>query len=117
TPQLPVNTTPAVGVPPVLDPASTTTPRLPHSAPKAHGSAIGSPPGGVAKGSAGTSSSRSMPPGGLIGGAPGLGLGQPGPGSAPVRRVNPVGGVIGGGGAGTAPAGSAGSRPGARRSM
>ncbi|NYF56884.1 hypothetical protein HDA35_002715 [Micromonospora purpureochromogenes] len=53
---------------------------------------------------------RPMPPGGLIGGAPGMALGQPS-GTAPARRVNPVGGVIGGGGAGTAPTGAAGSRP------
>ncbi|GHJ56672.1 hypothetical protein Nm8I071_59790 [Nonomuraea sp. TT08I-71] len=57
---------------------------------------------------------RSMPPGGLIGGGPGMGLSQPN--SSP-RRVNPVGGIIGGGGAGTAPTGGAGSRPGAGRGM
>lgn len=57
---------------------------------------------------------RPMPPGGLIGGTPGMGLGQPG-GSTPPRRVNPTGGVIGGGGAGTAPTGAAGSRPGGAR--
>ncbi|PSK65342.1 hypothetical protein B0E53_02713 [Micromonospora sp. MH33] len=50
---------------------------------------------------------RSMPPGGLIGSSPTIGQ----PGAAP-RRVNPIGGVIGGGGAGTAPSGAAGSRPG-----
>ncbi|MCT2278367.1 hypothetical protein M3G91_12145 [Micromonospora chalcea] len=48
-------------------------------------------------------------PGGLIGGVPGAG--QPAS-SVPQRRINPVGGVIGGGGAGTAPTGAAGSRPG-----
>lgn len=58
---------------------------------------------------------RSMPPGGMIGGLPGSGLGQPGAGTPP-RRVNPVGGVIGGGGAGTGPTGGAGSRPGSGRS-
>lgn len=57
---------------------------------------------------------RSLPPGGLIGGHPGMGLSQPG--SSP-RRVNPVGGLIGGGGAGTAPTGGAGSRPGAGRGI
>lgn len=62
-------------------------------------------------------STRPMPPGGLIGGPPGIGLGQPGPGQSSSRRVNPIGGVIGGGGAGTAPSGGAGSRPGAGRSI
>jgi hypothetical protein len=36
---------------------------------------------------------RMMPPGGVIGGMPGMGAGQPGRGVA--RRINPVGGVIG----------------------
>lgn len=57
---------------------------------------------------------RTPPLGGMIGGAPGMGMGQSGS-SAPTRRVNPIGGVIGGGGAGTAPTGAAGSRPGAGR--
>jgi hypothetical protein len=42
------------------------------------------PPGGV----------RAMPPGGVIGREPGVGLGQPGAGTRPPSRVNPVGGVI-----------------------
>ncbi|GAA4567202.1 hypothetical protein GCM10023176_18850 [Micromonospora coerulea] len=58
---------------------------------------------------------RPMPPGGMIGGAPGAALGQPSSGATPPRRINPTGGVIGGGGAGTAPSGGAGSRPGAGR--
>ncbi|MCG5435019.1 hypothetical protein PSH25_001972 [Micromonospora sp. PSH25] len=62
-------------------------------------------------------SNRAMPPGGIIGGPPPIGLGQPGSGSNSPRRVNPIGGVIGGGGAGTAPSGGAGSRPGAGRSL
>ena len=57
---------------------------------------------------------RVMPPGGLIGGTPVAEPGQPNS-SAPSRRMNPVGGVIGGGGAGTSPTGAAGSRPGAGR--
>ncbi|SBT51852.1 hypothetical protein GA0070611_5374 [Micromonospora auratinigra] len=61
-------------------------------------------------------SARPTLPGGLIGGGPGGGIGQSG-GSLPPRRANPVGGVIGGGGAGTAPTGAAGSRPNARRSQ
>lgn len=64
------------------------------------------PPGGT----------RAMPPGGLIGGVPGSGLGQGQPtGATTPRRINPVGGVIGRGGAGTAPSGAAGSRPGGSR--
>ncbi|MEV7329181.1 hypothetical protein [Micromonospora sp. NPDC093244] len=59
---------------------------------------------------------RSMPPGGLIGGIPGAGIGQPGASTSP-RRINPVGGVIGGGGAGTGPTGGAGSRPGSGRNV
>ncbi|MGW0215951.1 hypothetical protein ACWDXH_16310 [Micromonospora chokoriensis] len=59
--------------------------------------------------------SRAMPPGGLIGGTPGMGLGQPGPSTNQPRRINPVGGLIGGGGAGTGPTGGAGSRPGGAR--
>jgi hypothetical protein len=58
--------------------------------------------------------SKPMPPGGLIGEGHGFGAGQPIPGSSP-RRANPVGGVIGGGGAGTSPSGGAGSRPGGGR--
>lgn len=60
-------------------------------------------------------SNRAMPPGGLIGGVPGMGLGQPSAGHNQPRRVNPIGGLIGGGGAGTAPTGGAGSRPGGSR--
>ncbi len=52
-------------------------------------------------------------PSGSIGRAPGPGVGQPG--ETPTRRVNPIGGVIGGGAAGTAPSGAAGSRPGTGR--
>ncbi|MBE1487000.1 hypothetical protein [Plantactinospora soyae] len=57
---------------------------------------------------------RAMPPGGMIGGAPGSGLSQPASGAGAARRINPVGGVIGGasGGAGTTPLGGAGQRPG-----
>ncbi|MCZ7473214.1 hypothetical protein O7611_02350 [Micromonospora sp. WMMC273] len=51
-------------------------------------------------------------PNGLIGQPFGPGLVQPSSPNATPRRVNPVGGVIGGGGAGTAPTGNAGSRPG-----
>ncbi|SCE80249.1 hypothetical protein GA0070607_1763 [Micromonospora coriariae] len=61
---------------------------------------------------------RSAPSaGGLIGGTPGLSPGQPINNSGSPRRVNPIGGVIGGGGAGTAPTGAAGTRPGGGRSF
>lgn len=60
---------------------------------------------------------RATPPGGVIGGPPGHPIRQPENASNPSRRVNPVGGVIGGGGAGTAPTGAAGSRPSAGRGL
>ncbi|GAB3065259.1 hypothetical protein GCM10027186_16340 [Micromonospora schwarzwaldensis] len=62
-------------------------------------------------GTAPTPSPRSIPTGGLIGGNLPAGMSTSDGGVSP-RRVNPVGGVIGGGGAGTAPTGGAGSRPG-----
>ncbi len=52
---------------------------------------------------------RALPPGGVIGGAPPA-LGHMTP-STQTRRINPVGGMLSGGGAGTTPAGRAGSRP------
>ncbi|MFI7590025.1 hypothetical protein [Micromonospora sp. NPDC049359] len=60
---------------------------------------------------------RPMPPGGVIGGPTSPNLVTPGTGPAQPRRVNPVGGVIGGGGAGTGPTGGAGSRPGSGRTF
>nr|WP_245666984.1 hypothetical protein [Micromonospora sediminicola] len=56
---------------------------------------------------------RSALPNGFIGASPSAGM-SPSVPSGP-RRVNPIGGVIGGGGAGTSPTGGAGSRPGAGR--
>ncbi|MGC4804438.1 hypothetical protein [Micromonospora sp. DT233] len=53
---------------------------------------------------------NSTPTSGIIGGTPSSGFGKPGANTSP-RRVNPVGGVIGGGGVGTAPSGATGSRP------
>ncbi|SCF33147.1 hypothetical protein GA0070216_1109 [Micromonospora matsumotoense] len=55
-----------------------------------------------------------MPSNGVIGGTPGMGFTQQ-PGNPPPRRINPIGGVIGGGAAGTTPTGGAGSRPGGGR--
>ncbi len=57
---------------------------------------------------------RQALPNGFLGVPPAQGISPPASSSA--RRVNPVGGVIGGGGAGTAPSGAAGSRPGIGRS-
>jgi len=76
---------------------------------------IGEPLGRVAPLGAGV---RAMPPGGIIGGTPGMGLGQPGSGARPVQRVNPAGGVLEPGGAPTrggtrSPGGSVGQQLGA----
>ncbi len=56
---------------------------------------------------------RPAPSNGIIGNPPATGSSRPGTPTA--RRINPIGGVIGGGAAGTAPAGGAGSRPGGRQ--
>ncbi|RZT82638.1 hypothetical protein EV382_5948 [Micromonospora violae] len=102
----------APSVPPVISSPrdASGVSRLPRSA---------TPPANTA-GSAGNPAAqpRPMPPGGLIGGMPGMGLGSPpAGGGAPLRRINPVGGLIGGGGAGTGPTGGAGSRPGSGRGL
>ncbi|SCL27493.1 hypothetical protein GA0070616_3510 [Micromonospora nigra] len=106
-------TPPAIGVPP--SPPIGTGGRPSSSGP----GPLGRPTVGDANNPShrGTNVSRAMPPGGLIGGLPGTGLGQPASGGPQPRRVNPIGGVIGGGGAGTAPTGGAGSRPGGGRSF
>ncbi|MGV9977248.1 hypothetical protein ACWDUH_06190 [Micromonospora wenchangensis] len=57
---------------------------------------------------------RVTPLNGLIGSIPGMGAPHE-PADPPTRKINPVGGVIGGGAAGTAPTGGAGSRPGGRQ--
>ncbi|MDG4807871.1 hypothetical protein O7634_14035 [Micromonospora sp. WMMD1120] len=64
-----------------------------------------------------TTPPRSLPPSGLIGGAPGVGINQPSNAPSAPRKVNPIGGVIGGGSAGTTPTGGAGSRPSAPRAF
>ncbi|GLZ57414.1 hypothetical protein [Micromonospora sp. NBRC 107095] len=101
------------GVPPVLPPTATHTPVShqpagPIGRPGSNGSSV--PSRGP-----GPDPTRVMPPGGVIGSVPGSLPRQPDSNSVPPRRVNPVGGVIGGGGAGTAPTGAAGSRPSAGR--
>ncbi|WBB77492.1 hypothetical protein O7606_14475 [Micromonospora sp. WMMD882] len=121
-PTMPTVTPPTTSPGPALGPGP--TPPLPGSGPLPRGPIDATP--GRGGGPVGPASRpaiggtppigpRAMPPGGLIGGTPGMGLGQPAPGATPPRRVNPVGGVIGGGAAGTAPAGAAGSRPGVGR--
>ncbi|SBV28049.1 hypothetical protein GA0070620_3581 [Micromonospora krabiensis] len=92
-------------------------PPAPHS-PIASGRQL-SPDRGNGRPASGSSGTRSVPPrlgptNGLIGSAPNMSHGPQGE-SASSRRINPIGGVIGGGGAGTAPTGGAGSRPGSGR--
>ncbi|SFD11052.1 hypothetical protein SAMN05216284_11142 [Micromonospora sediminimaris] len=65
----------------------------------------------------GSNSTRGTPTGGLIGGSPAAGIGHPTSPNAPARPTPPFGGLIGGGAAGTAPTGGAGSRPGGGRSL
>lgn len=98
----------ATGGNPVLPPATrpSARPGLPHRNQMQGNSTSGSvSPGGP---------SRSAPTGGMIGGNIPPAMAQPN--SSSPRKVNPVGGVIGGGAAGTTPTGGAGSRPGAGRS-
>ncbi|MET3428730.1 hypothetical protein BJ973_007942 [Actinoplanes tereljensis] len=60
---------------------------------------------------------RAMPAGGVIGGTPGVGLGQPGNGRAGTQRINPVGGVIGEGHGATGAGRGLGSASGATRGL
>ncbi len=119
----------AQAVPPGLPSAPSSTPGISSSPiiPPGVGSAT-NPPVPLSKGSLGPSTrpttngsptphaspQRPTLPSGLIGNVPSTGHSQP-KGASPTRRINPVGGVIGGGGAGTAPGGAAGSRPGLGR--
>ena len=64
------------------------------------GRVVGFPNEGVIRPGTIPEGMRAMPPGGVIGGTPGAGLGQPGATRPGARRVNPVGGVIGEGEAG-----------------
>ncbi|MFE9869392.1 hypothetical protein ACFYON_01975 [Micromonospora sp. NPDC005686] len=87
--------------------SSTNRPAAPaHPSPPINDVGTSRPPSG--------SAGRRALPNGFVGVPPSQGISQPAPSSP--RRVNPVGGVIGGGGAGTAPSGAAGSRPGTGRS-
>jgi hypothetical protein len=97
-----------ISQPPILPPP--TTPLYPGLSPTSGtvrnfqgegiGRTIGAGPAGV----------RPMPPGGVIGGTPGVGLGKPAMGRGPAQRVNPVGGVIRSSGS-EAGSGSRGSSP------
>ena len=98
----------SLGTPPALPP---NLPRTGSSSPTG-GRPSASPLNPESQRNGSAAAPRATPPG-LIGGAPVGGQGQPNR-SAP-RKVNPVGGVIGGGGAGTSPTGAAGSRPGGAR--
>ncbi len=59
------------------------------------GRGMGLPREGMVRPGAMPEGMRAMPAGGIIGQAPGAGLGQPAAGRTGARRVNPVGGVIG----------------------
>ncbi|MFF5070164.1 hypothetical protein ACFY2R_02865 [Micromonospora olivasterospora] len=115
TPPGPPTPAPEIGLPTPSHPVSGSSDRS--AAPGSRGGQtepVGRAMSGGANGAAQVAPpSRPMPPGGLIGGAPGMGMGHPG-GANPARRVNPVGGIIGSG-AGTAPTGGAGTRPGVGR--
>ncbi|WSG06478.1 hypothetical protein OIE53_18250 [Micromonospora sp. NBC_01739] len=77
---------------------------------------IGQPTTNGAPRLAAPTSPRAAAPSGFIGQPLSPGAVQPTSGGTQPRRVNPVGGVIGGGGAGTTPTGAAGSRPGGKGS-
>ncbi|MET8249941.1 hypothetical protein [Micromonospora sp. NPDC005197] len=113
TPNIPAT---GFGTAPSLPPSSLVPPQVP---PQGQTDAIGRSASGAAKGVSRVPTApqaRSTPTNGLIGGTPGSGLGSPASAGNPTRKVNPIGGVIGGGGAGTTPTGGAGSRPGSGRS-
>ncbi|MFD6665998.1 hypothetical protein ACFWDK_27005 [Micromonospora chalcea] len=96
-----------LGTQPALPPNLPTSPSSPGS-----GRPFASPPKPESQRNGSAAAPRATPPG-LIGGAPVAGQGQAN--RAAPRKINPVGGVIGGGGAGTSPTGAAGSRPGGAR--
>ncbi|WP_329104425.1 hypothetical protein OG792_29655 [Micromonospora sp. NBC_01699] len=127
----PIPTTPMAPVsPPVITPTPPSSPGIgpgfPAPLPPAPGGfgttypgPLGTSPvtGGLTKPGVGgvPSAPRAMPPGGMIGGTPGMG--QPGAGISPARQINPVGGMIGGGAGSTAPMGGAGGRSGGTMSI
>ncbi|RKF28140.1 hypothetical protein D7I43_07335 [Micromonospora globbae] len=89
---------------------------LPRTTPESNRRPAGLSRGGPATPSVGPSAQpRATPHGEVIGTTPGTTTSDPANRASQPRHVNPIGGVIGGGGAGTAPAGAAGSRPGGGR--
>ncbi|MBG6102266.1 hypothetical protein IW249_002680 [Micromonospora vinacea] len=109
------NQPPGMGIPPSLGPVPNTSKILGPPIEQRGPAGRSLPEEPRVNGANSAPTPRPMPPSGLIGGTPGLGLGQPTSGQTAPRRVNPIGGVIGGGSAGTAPTGGAGSRPSAPR--
>ncbi|MDW3845922.1 hypothetical protein NMK34_04815 [Micromonospora sp. BRA006-A] len=103
---------PGLGGPPLIPGSLGSTPRTPQPPQVRESSPSGKTVANNREGIHRTMSPPTNYPGGLIGGVPGTGQSAS---SMPQRRINPVGGVIGGGGAGTAPTGAAGSRPGSGR--
>ncbi|MFK3982890.1 hypothetical protein ACI2K4_21240 [Micromonospora sp. NPDC050397] len=124
TPVTPPVITPSPSIPPSIGPGyPSPLPPAPSRFGAPHPGSLGTNPvaGGVTKPGIGGAANipHTMPTGGMIGGMPGVG--QPGAGVSPARRINPVGGMIGSsgtGGIGIAPAGGgqrASSRPGQPR--
>ncbi|GIM94068.1 hypothetical protein [Paractinoplanes toevensis] len=98
SPNLPTGTGP-ISSPGLVSPPSPLLPggrgtSLPTS-PVGVGRSTGLPREGVIRPGTLPEGIRAMPAGGVIGGAPGAGLGQPAAGRSGTQRVNPVGGVIG----------------------
>ncbi|MEU4378984.1 MULTISPECIES: hypothetical protein [Actinomycetes] len=108
--------TPGLGIPPTAPGAPQHRPSPRESLPDKMGRPVARSANGLPNANSPVQP-RAMPPSGLIGGFPGTSIGQPGSANNQPRRVNPIGGVIGGGGAGTAPSGGAGSRPGGGRGL
>lgn len=111
-------THPSTGVSPSPPPLSPGIPRTPATRGPGRNPSdvdIREHPSGRTEARSLSSPSRAVPSTGLIGGVPNTGQPVTGSGNAPARHANPVGGVIGGGSAGTAPTGGAGSHPGGRR--
>ncbi|MFF3856846.1 hypothetical protein [Micromonospora sp. NPDC002575] len=111
-PSTPSNT-PGIGSSPILPPGAGNA-KLPYTPPPKGPLGPSARPLASGNPTPHAGSPRTTPPPGLIGNAPSTGPSQS-KGPTPSRRINPVGGVIGGGGAGTAPGGAAGSRPGLGR--
>jgi hypothetical protein len=98
SPSLPTGTGPITN-PGLLPPSSTFLPSTGGGAPLSPlptgtGRTVGLPREGMIRPGALPEGTRAMPPGGVIGGSPGV-LGSPAAGRSGTRRVNPVGGIIG----------------------